>query len=72
MNSLHKSAIQTRNILGLASLPVGVKFIFSENEIPEKIENLSGHRYCQALINPGEWLLSALTGEMIKKSSKEI
>jgi uncharacterized protein (DUF169 family) len=50
MNTLHKNALQTKSILGLASSPVGVKFIFSEKEIPEKVENLTGHRYCQALM----------------------
>ena len=48
-------AIQTdsetvKKILGLTSSMVGVKFLFSEEEIPAKIEKLRGHRYCQALM----------------------
>lgn len=43
-------AKKIKQILGLNSYPVGVKFIFSENEIPSGIQKLNGHRYCQALM----------------------
>ncbi len=39
-----------KNILGLTTSPVGVKFLFSPEEIPNGIEKLIGHRYCQALM----------------------
>jgi uncharacterized protein (DUF169 family) len=39
-----------KQILGLTSSLVGVKFIFIEAEMPYGIEKLSGHRYCQALM----------------------
>ena len=39
-----------RNILQLCSSLVGVRFITGEAEIPEGVENLSGYRYCQALM----------------------
>jgi len=50
MNTLQLKAKRIIEILGLTSLPVGVKFLFSEEEIPAKIKKLSGHRYCQALM----------------------
>lgn len=39
-----------KQILGLTSSLVGVKFIFSKEDIPDGIEKLAGHRYCQALM----------------------
>jgi uncharacterized protein (DUF169 family) len=50
METTQTMAAKAKTILGLNSFPVGVKFIFSEKEIPEKGERLSGHRYCQALM----------------------
>lgn len=41
---------RVKEILGLTSSLVGVKFIFSEQKIPDNIKKLSGHRYCQALM----------------------
>ena len=41
---------KVKQILGLTSSLVGVKFILNEAEIPSEIEKLSGHRYCQALM----------------------
>ena len=39
-----------KQILGLNSSLVGVKFIYIEAEMPFGIEKLSGYRYCQALM----------------------
>ena len=50
MKTLHSSSLQVKQILGLLTSMVGVKFIFSENEIPSGVEKLNGHRYCQALM----------------------
>jgi uncharacterized protein (DUF169 family) len=50
MKTLHSNSIQVKQILGLSTSMVGVKFIFSEEEIPGGIEKLTGHRYCQALM----------------------
>jgi len=41
---------RAKKIPELSSSLVGVKFIFSESELPEKIEKLNGYRYCQALM----------------------
>ena len=41
---------RVKQILGLTSSLVGVKFIAPDAIIPEGIERLSGHRYCQALM----------------------
>lgn len=41
---------KVKQILGLTSFLVGVKFIFNETEMPSKIEKLSGHCHCEALI----------------------
>lgn len=50
MKNLQEKSQRVKQILGLATSLVGVKFLFAENEIPEKIEKLHGHRYCQALM----------------------
>lgn len=50
METLHSNSLQVKQILGLSTSMVGVKFIFSENEIPSGVEKLNGHRYCQALM----------------------
>ena len=50
METLHSNSLQVKQILGLSSSMVGVKFIFLENEIPSGVEKLNGHRYCQALM----------------------
>ena len=41
---------KVKQILGLTSSLIGVKFIFTEAEMPSEIEKLSGHRCCQALM----------------------
>ena len=50
MKSIQKKSIKVKEILGLTSSLVGVNFIFSESDIPQNIEKLQGHRYCQALM----------------------
>ena len=50
MKNIQSKAIEIQNILGIDTSLVGVKFIFSINEIPVKVEKLHGHRYCQALM----------------------
>lgn len=37
-------------ILGLATSPVGVRFLVQEDDYPEGVEVLKQHRYCQALM----------------------
>ncbi len=49
MKTLKSDALKIRQILGLTTL-VGVKFIFNESDIPNEVEKLTGHRYCQALM----------------------
>ena len=50
MKHIQSDSLKVKQILGLTSSLVGVKFIFSENEIPIGVEKLNGHRYCQALM----------------------
>jgi uncharacterized protein (DUF169 family) len=39
-----------KQILGMDSYPVAVKFLFGDDKIPLNAEKLSGYRYCQALM----------------------
>ena len=41
-------ANRVKEILGLTTSLAGVKFLFSDKEIPINIDKLSGHRYCHA------------------------
>lgn len=50
MQNLKSKSEKIQKILGLNSSPVGVKFCFYDDEIPPKVERLTGHRYCQALM----------------------
>ena len=50
MENIQSNSEQVKQILGLTTSLVGVKFLFTEEEIPLQIEKLSGHRYCQALM----------------------
>jgi len=50
MKIIHSDAKKVKQILGLTTSLVGVKFLLSEEEIPAEIEKLKGHRYCQALM----------------------
>jgi len=50
MKTTQEMAMEVKAILGLNSFPVGVKFIFSEQDIPTNSQRLSSHRYCQAVM----------------------
>jgi len=50
MKTIQSNSKKAQQILGLTTSLVGVKFLFSEAEIPSDIEKLTGHRYCQALM----------------------
>ena len=50
MNTIQERSANVQQILGLTTSMVGVKFLFSEEEIPSEIEKLQGHRYCQAIM----------------------
>lgn len=50
MENIQSKALEIQKILDFNTSIVGVKFIFSENEIPKKVEKLHGYRYCQALM----------------------
>lgn len=50
MQNLNNKSENIKEIIGLNSSPVGVKFFFAENEIPDQVERLKGYRYCQALM----------------------
>lgn len=50
IQSIISGAEKTRQLLGLTTSLVGVKFIFNESDMPDKIERISGYRYCQALM----------------------
>lgn len=50
MQTLQQKAYKVKQILGLTTSLVGVKFIFSKDEMPLNIDKLQGHRYCQALM----------------------
>ena len=50
MKTIQSNSKKAQQILGLTTSLVGVKFLFSESEIPSGIEKLTGHRYCQALM----------------------
>jgi uncharacterized protein (DUF169 family) len=50
MKSIQTDSEKVKQILGLTSSLVGVKFISPEAELPTGIEKLNGHRYCQALM----------------------
>jgi len=50
MKKIQSDSERVSQILGLTTSMVGVKFIFSKEEVPVKIEKLHGHRYCQALM----------------------
>lgn len=65
MKSLKSDALKIKQILGLTSSPVGVKFIFNESDIPFEIEKLTGHRYCQALMKARHGSHSLLDSEGI-------
>ncbi|MDZ7613975.1 MAG: DUF169 domain-containing protein [Flavobacteriaceae bacterium] len=50
MIDLRERGARLQKILGMDSSPVGVRFLFEEDNIPGGPEKLSGYRYCQALM----------------------
>ena len=50
MNNLKERGTRLQELLGMDSSPVGVKFFFNNDNLPQKAEKLSGYRYCQALM----------------------
>ncbi len=50
MEQIKAKAKNIKEILGLNTFPVGVRFIFNENQIPEDAAKVENHRYCQALM----------------------
>jgi len=50
MQKLKSKSEKIKETLKLGSSLVGVKFIFSEKDIPKGVEKLNGYRYCQALM----------------------
>lgn len=50
MKTIQQRSGNVKQILGLTSSLVGVKFYFIEDEIPLDILKLNGHRYCQTLM----------------------
>ena len=50
MKSIQTDTEKVRQILGLTTSVVGVKFISPDAAMPLGIEKLNGHRYCQALM----------------------
>jgi uncharacterized protein (DUF169 family) len=64
IHTIRFNSDKVKQILGLTSSLVGVKFIITEAEIPSEIEKLSGYRYCQALMKArhGEHVLLDAVG----------
>jgi len=50
MIDIQANAHRLIRILGLAAPPVGVRFLRSDQSMPEKMIRLNQHRYCQALM----------------------
>jgi uncharacterized protein (DUF169 family) len=50
MKNFQTESEKVKQILGLTSSLVGVKFINSDADLPVGIDKLTGHRYCQALM----------------------
>ncbi len=65
MNDIQNNTSRIKQILGLSTSPVGVKFIETGNSVPQNIKNLSGHRYCQALMKARQGEHVQLDGEGI-------
>jgi len=65
MKNIQINSEKIKQILGLTSSLVGVKFLFLEEEIPSNIEKLDGHRYCQALMKARHGSLVILDAEGI-------
>jgi uncharacterized protein (DUF169 family) len=50
MRTIRSGGGRLKQILGMDSYPIGVKFLFNNDKIPKNTERLSGFRYCQALM----------------------
>jgi len=50
MRTIRSGGGRLKQILGMDSYPVGVKFFFSNDNLPKMAEKLSGYRYCQTLM----------------------
>ncbi len=50
MKIIHENSQKIKQILGLNTSLVGVKFVFHKEEILKEAKRLDGHRYCQALM----------------------
>jgi len=51
IKTVREKAVLLKEKINLTSSPVGVKFIFKDTPgAADKAEQLSGHRYCQALM----------------------
>lgn len=50
MKEIIRAAVRLKEITGLNSSPVGVKFYFGDEQASGRTEKLTGHRYCQALM----------------------
>lgn len=65
MKNIQTYSFEVKRILGLTTSMVGVKFYFSEEEIPLEIDRLTGHRYCQALMKARHGLHALLDADGI-------
>ena len=72
MKTIQVDSERVKEILGLSSSMVGVKFILMQADIPSGVEKLIGHRYCQALMKaiPNSRGKNALQFLNIKKQKK--
>ncbi|MDZ7742151.1 MAG: DUF169 domain-containing protein [Bacteroidota bacterium] len=50
MEQIKLKAKSVKEILGLNTFPVGVRFIFNKSQMPGDAEKVKHHRYCQALM----------------------
>ena len=50
LQTIRSDSEKVKKILGLTSSMVGMKFLFADDQLPLQIYELSGHRYCQALM----------------------
>lgn len=65
VNEIRKMGKLMISILSLNGFPVGVKFLGTDDALPEDVEVLKKHRYCQALMKAREGTNALLTGEEI-------
>jgi uncharacterized protein (DUF169 family) len=65
VNEIKKMGKHMISILSLNGFPVGVKFMGTDDALPENVEVLKKHRYCQALMKARAGNEVLLTGEEI-------